>query len=458
MRGMRIIADLHLHSKYSRATSRDLDVHTNAQWAKWKGIDVVGTADITHPIWLQELRDQLEEDPEHPGLFRIKDKEYRQHVGGDQSPLFILSVETSHIYKQSGHTHRIHLVTFAPSLEVAEQIQQRLVEKKINISSDGRPIMGMSCPEYMDLVLNISDECMIVPAHVWTPWYSLYGSMSGFDSITECFQEFTPFVYAIETGLSSDPSMNWQISELDDRAIISSSDAHSPSKLGREATVFDCELSYQGLMNAIKKSAPMISDDVEKEGKIISTIEFYPEEGKYHYDGHRNCGVCQSPQETKQNKGQCPVCGRELTLGVMYRVQKLASRKITHEQLNFTTDEYGVKWVGTPKGLKPPYCMLVPLSEIIAEVYEVGVGTKTVKNKYDQLVQSYESEFKVLLETKVEDIERDYDNKLAEAIQRVRSGNLQIDPGYDGEFGKVKIFSETEKPQVEASQPQEKLF
>ena len=453
---MKFIADLHLHSKYSRATSRELDIKHNAQWAKWKGIQVVGTGDFTHPQWLIDLKNDLEPDPNHEGLFQIKDEKYRNELGGDNAPKFLLSTETSHIYKQDNILHRIHIVTFVPDFETVEKIQQKLVELGVNISSDGRPIMGLSCPEYMDVILTINEDCLIIPAHIWTPWFSLFGSMSGFNKLEDCFQEFSPFIYAIETGLSSDPIMNWRIKELDNRSIISFSDAHSPAKLGREVTVFNSELSYFGISEAIK--SPNNYADPNATNKIIGTIEFYPEEGKYHYTGHRNCLLKQSPVETARDGYICPSCGKKFTLGVMHRVEQLANRKVDPSVLNITHDEASVKWINTPKGLRPPYCMIVPLPEIIAEVEGVADSTKKVDAIFQKIVTTCGSEFQFLLETPLEEIKSQFGEKMADAIRRVRSGNITVDPGYDGEFGKVKIFSETDSQQIKETSKQTDLF
>lgn len=458
---MRFITDLHVHSKYSRATSKSLDIKNNAQWAKWKGIDVVGTGDFTHPVWLSELKQDLEEDPKHKGLYQLKDEETRKKLGEENAPRFLLSVETSHIYKGSGQTRRVHLVTLAPDFSIVEQIQQALLKKNVNISSDGRPIMGLSCPEYMDLVLTVDENCLIIPAHIWTPWFSLYGSMSGFDRLRECFQEFSPYIYAIETGLSSDPAMNWRVKELDEKSIVSFSDAHSPAKLGREVTVIEGDLSYAGITEALRSDSR--TSDVDQKtsdvsaGRIISTIEFYPEEGKYHYDGHRNCSIRQSPEDTAKIGNKCPACGKNLTLGVMHRVEDLAVRKISIDQLNVRFDESGVKWIGTPRGLKPPYAMLVPLLEILSEALNVGVNTKSVNEIYQKMINAFGSEFKVLLEINVDEIEKSFDLRITEAIRRVRAGELNINPGFDGEFGEVKIFGEDEGIQSTVSK-QQQLF
>jgi uncharacterized protein (TIGR00375 family) len=433
-----------------------LDIKHNAQWAKWKGIQVVGTGDFTHPEWLSELKRDLETDPNSSGLYQVKDQNLRHELGEERAPKFLLSVETSHIYKQNDILHRIHIVTFAPDFETVEKIQQKLTQLNVNITSDGRPIMGLSCPEYMDVVLTINENCLIIPAHIWTPWFSMFGSMSGFNTLEDCFAEFSPFVYGIETGLSSDPVMNWRIREIDNRSILSFSDAHSPSKLGREATVFDAELSYQGIADAIKN--PTNYADIGEKNKIISTIEFYPEEGKYHYTGHRNCQLKQSPAETARDGGICSSCGKKFTLGVMHRVEQLANRKVDPSALRITNDEQGVRWINTPKGLRPPYTMIVPLPEIIAEVEGVADSTKKVDAIFQKIVNTCGSEFTFLLETPLEEIKAQFGERMADAISRVRSGNIFVDPGYDGEFGKVMIFKEANNNQVKETSRQTDIF
>lgn len=415
---MEIIADLHLHSKYSRAVSQKMVVPQIARWAKRKGINLVATADWTHPLWLRELKENLEEVGE--GVFRYKDE--------PKDVFFLLSTEISSIYTQKGQPHRIHNLVFAPSFSVVEEINNKLRSRGVNLLSDGRPITGISSRDLTELVMEADKNCLVISAHAWTPWYSLYGSRSGFDSIDECYQDMAKYIYAIETGLSSAPPMNWRISELDSRSIVSFSDAHSPAKLGREATVFEIKereskrtgeqerFDYEDIKKAIQKQ------------KIAYTIEFYPEEGKYHYTGHRNCGVKQSPEETKKLGTICPVCGKKLTVGVMHRVEKLADR---------------------PEGFKPenrpPYKMLVPLMEILAEALGVGVGSQIVETEYNRLTGYFGSEFKVLLDAKIPKITEISGEKVAEGIRRVRAGEIVVDPGYDGVFGTVKIWGEKEK-------------
>lgn len=416
---MEIIADLHLHSKYSRAVSQQMVIPEIAKWAKMKGISLMGTADWTHPLWLRELKENLEEAGE--GVYRYKD--------GPKDVFFLLSTEISSIYTQNNRPHRIHNMVFAPNFSVVEEINKQLRSRGVNLLSDGRPVTGLSSIEICELVFSVSKDCLIIPAHVWTPWYSLYGSRSGFDSIKECFGEFTDRIYAIETGLSSDPAMNWRVKELDVKSIVSFSDAHSPAKLGREATVFEVGdqrpvISYQQIREAIVQS-PVTG---QRPPFIAYTIEFHPEEGKYHYTGHRNCGVKQSPEETKKLGATCPVCGRRLTVGVMHRVEELARRPADYLP-----------------GNRPSYKMLVPLMEILAEALETGFSSQIVETEYNRLVTEFESEFDVLLKVKLEKIARVAGEKLAEGIKKVREGEIFVDPGYDGVFGTVKIWKEKEE-------------
>lgn len=407
---MELTADLHLHSKYSRAVSQQMIVPQIARWAKRKEIDLVATADWTHPLWLRELKENLVEAGE--GIFCYKDE--------PKDVNFLLSTEISSIYSQKGRGHRIHNLVFAPSFEVVEKINKKLTTYGANLLSDGRPITNLSSIELCELVFSVSSDCLVIPAHVWTPWYSLYGSRSGFDSIRECFGKFSDQIHAIETGLSSDPAMNWRIKELDTRSIVSFSDAHSPQKMGREATVFKVKdtktLGYKDIRNAITNK------------RIAYTLEFYPEEGKYHYTGHRNCQVKQSPEETKKLGATCPVCGKRLTVGVMHRVQELADRPADYQPKN-----------------RPTYKMLVPLMEILSESLGVGVSSQAVENEYNRLTEQIGSEFVVLLSAEINKIAEISGEKVAEGIKRVREGEIFVDPGFDGVFGTVKIWGEKKK-------------
>ena len=408
-----------------------------ARWAKIKGIDLVGTADFTHPLWIRELRANLEETG--AGVYQLK--------GSKDKVKFILTTEVSSIYRQGGRLRRIHLVLFAPNLEAVEKINE-VLGRKGNLISDGRPIFGLTAREMTELVLNTSPDSLVVPAHIWTPHFSLYGSQSGFDSIEECFGNYEKHIRAIETGLSSDPAMNWRVKELDSRTILSFSDAHSLIKMGREATVFasgengnsksqisNSKFSYQDIRKAIIGESGKL--------KVSYSIEFYPEEGKYHWTGHRNCQVKQSPEETKRLGAGCPVCGRRLTVGVMHRVEQLGSRELKTENLKIETDDFGVREIGFQK--RPPYVMLVPLIEIIAESLSSTVSSQKSLNEYEKLTNNFGGEFGVLLRTKTEAIKKISGSRVAEGIKKVRTGDLVIEPGYDGVYGTVKIWSEGEE-------------
>lgn len=417
---MRFIADLHIHSRYSRATSSDMSLESLWKWAQLKGITVIGTGDFTHPKWFKEIKDKLE--PIGNNVFKLKDNLQDNSIPSSCSSdvYFMLTVEISSIYAKRGRTRKIHNLIFAPDLSTVGRINASL-SKIGNISSDGRPILGLDAKHLLKMVIDISPDAMIVPAHAWTPHFSVFGSESGFDSLRECFDELTPHIYSIETGLSSDPPMNWRLSSLDSITLISNSDAHSPSKLGREANIFDTkEISFEFITNAIKT----------KNG-FIGTIEFFPEEGKYHYDGHRACGVSFSPKETIRNNYICPMCGRKVTVGVLHRVEKLADRAD------------GFKLEGSPK-----YYSLIPLPEIIAETLKVGVNTKAVETEYLKLLTSLGNEFKILMESSLSDIEKAGSSSLSEAISRVRSGKVHISPGFDGAYGKIKIFEEVERKDI----------
>ena len=416
---MKIVADFHIHSKYSRAVSRDMNLETLDIWAKKKGIQVMGTGDFTHPQWFSEIKTKLE--PAELGLFRLKSEL-------DSPTRFMLTVEISSIYSKNGKTRRVHNLIFSPSIETAEKINTTL-SLIGNIKSDGRPILGLDSKKLLQIVLGIDPRCVFIPAHAWTPWFSVFGSMSGFDSLEECFEDLSGNIFAIETGLSSDPAMNWRLSMLDKISLISNSDSHSPQKIGREANVFDCELSYDGLIDAIKSRDPK---------KFLFTVEFFPEEGKYHYDGHRLCNVSMSPQETKSNKGICPKCRKPMTIGVMNRVDKLADRK-----------------VGEGKEGRIPFLSLIPLNEIIADIFGMGVSSLKVRKEYEQLVEAVGNEFKVLMDADYGELKKNTSEKIASGIISVRAGRVELIPGYDGEYGKIKVLkNEKEK----ATSLQSRLF
>ncbi len=403
------IADLHIHSKYSRACSKFMDIPHISKTAQMKGLDLVGTGDFTHPEWFKELKEQLEYDPE-TGFYSYKNN--------PQGPKFVLTTEISLIFStKHKKNRRVHLVLIAPNFEVAEEINL-LLSRFGNLSIDGRPTFGLSCETLAKEIIKISPDILIIPAHVWTPWYSLFGAFSGFDSIEEAFGDYTPYIYAIETGLSSDPEMNWRISALDPITLISCSDAHSPAKLGREATGFYKPFTYSNMVSQIKQ------------GNLAFTIEFYPEEGKYHYDGHRNCKISLSPKETKALGYKCPVCGNPITIGVLHRIETLADR------------EEGF----VPKN-RPLSIHLVPLNEILSEVFNVSLNTKTIQKLYEKYVQDFGNEFNLILRVPLEELKENLPEKLYEAIKRVREGKVYTKPGYDGEYGTVKVFGEEKESQ-----------
>ncbi len=385
-----------------------MDLDNMERWALIKGIKILGTGDFTHPAWFKSLKEKLE--PAEAGLFKIRRSD---------SPLrFILTSEISCIYSKKNKVRKIHIVVFAPDFTIAEKINGKL--KKIgNLEADGRPILGLDVKELAKIVLETSEDCLVVPAHAWTPWFAVFGSKSGFDSMEECFEDYSKYIFAIETGLSSSPDMNWRLSVLDKFALISNSDAHSGPKLGREANVFDTEISYKHIIEAIKSKDPK---------KFLYTIEFFPEEGKYHYDGHRLCDLSLSPSESKKYNDICPRCGRPLTIGVLNRVEKLADR---------------------PEGFKLenaiPFKSLIPLEEIICDVLSVSSGSKEAGRIYNNLISNLGNEFKILLEAGRNEIEKSASPEIAEGVIRVREGLVQIEPGYDGVYGKIKIFSEKEK-------------
>ena len=389
------------------------------KWAQLKGITVVGTGDFTHPNWYQEMKEKLE--PIGNNLFKLKGnyKEENVSLSCRGEVFFMLATELSGIYKKGGKVRKIHSLVFAPDLDTVSRINN-VLSMIGNISSDGRPILGLDAKKLLKIVLDVSDSAIVVPAHAWTPHFSVFGASSGFNSLEECFEELTAHIYAIETGLSSDPSMNWRLSQLDKVALISNSDAHSPAKLGREANIFDTEVSYNSIIDAIKTR-----------NGFLGTIEFFPEEGKYHYDGHRACGVSFSPQETVVHNYLCPVCGKKVTVGVMHRVEQLSDRK------NGFRPEYA-----------RPFYSVIPLQEIIAETMKVGVSSKAVSKEYFSLLEKLGSEFRILMEIPLNDIEKAGSPLLREAIDKMRSGDVHITPGFDGEYGKVKIFEGAERKEI----------
>jgi uncharacterized protein (TIGR00375 family) len=393
-------------------------------WAKKKGLDLMATGDLTHPIYVEELREKLVEDGS--GLLQLKNVRTNEHKNITK---FVLSGEISCIYKDKDKTRRIHLCILMPDFKSVLRLQKELEKRKCNIRSDGRPIVGLSAKQITEICLSISDKSLIIPAHIWTPWFSLFGSKSGYDKIEDCFEELTPNIYAYETGLSSNPPMNWRLSQLDTLTMLSNSDAHSPANIGRESNVFEFEkLTYDELFNALKT----------KTG-LLYTINFFPEEGRYHYDGHAKCKHSCTPKESKAQKDICPKCKKPLVLGVDHRVDELADR------------ELGAKSEG-----EVDYKSLVPLQELIAEGFGQGKNTKAVQTMYEDMIEKGKSEFNVLLELNREEIKNISNEIIAEAIMRVREGRVIKTPGYDGEYGIIKVFSEKEREEM--SPNQKKLF
>ncbi|MBI2039547.1 DNA helicase UvrD [Candidatus Microgenomates bacterium] len=423
---MAYVADLHIHSRFSRACSQQLNIPHLVEWAKLKGINVLGTGDFLHPLWLTELKSQLKEDGS--GFLNPASGEARQGRHDDSDIKFVLTVEIASMYSDKGRGRRVHNLVFMPDFASAEVFQKALLAKRAILGSDGRPIVGIPSKELLRLALEASKQTLFIPSHCWTPWFGIFGSQSGYDSLEECFEDLTEYVYGIETGLSSDPAMNWRIKELDNRSIVSFSDAHSLPNLGREATVFNENISdgYRGLWEAVKQQ------------KIAGTIEFYPEEGKYHYTGHRNCNVKYTPEETKKKGTICPVCGRGLTVGVMERVEEIASR--SNEELGTKNEEGVIK--STKFANRAGYRMLVPLHQIIAEVFNTAPTTQKVLNEYKKLVTNLGGEIKILTKVDTQQIEKISGSKIAEGVEKVRKGDLVIDPGYDGVYGVVKIWGD----------------
>lgn len=410
---MKTIADLHIHSRFSMATSKEGTPENLDFWARKKGISLIGTGDFTHPVWREELKERLVS--EGNGLYRLRDEyvkeESRKFPG--EGTRFVVSGEISSIYKKNGKTRKVHNVILLPSLEAADAMAQRL-EKIGNIHSDGRPILGLDSHDLLEMMLDVCPEGILIPAHIWTPHFSVLGAKSGFDSVEECFEELAPYIHALETGLSSDPAMNWRISKLDRYQLVSNSDAHSPSKLGREANLLDIDCSYEGLYRAIRTG----------EG-LEGTVEFFPEEGKYHFDGHRKCGVSLSPVEAERLGGICPVCGKKLTMGVDHRVEQLADRA-----------EGFVKKDGKK------YESLVPLPEVISACMGYSTASKKVQGCFEQMIQTLGTEFDILRNVPSEDIKSCAGERIAEGIENVRTGNVKRIPGYDGEYGKIELFDE----------------
>jgi len=412
---MEQILDLHFHSRFSRACSANLNLVSIEEACRRKGLDIVGTADFTHPKWFKEIEDNLEEIGE-TGLYRLKTK--------TDSPIrFMLSSEVALIYKQGDKTRKIHLVIQAPNIQAVRELNQTLTDQGFNIRSDGRPILGMGAPDFVRLCRKIDPRFIIYPAHIWTPWFSVFGSKSGFNRLEECFLDQTEFIYAYETGLSSDPEMNWRVSQLDNLILLSNSDAHSLANLAREATIMDLpELSYDSFLDILKN---------HRKDKVVTTLEFFSEEGMYHLDGHRQCSFVCEPKETKKINGLCPNCRRPLTIGVLSRVDELADRPIGYR----------------PEGAAN-FEKLVELDKIIAESLALKSRTsKKVQAIYEAMLNTWGSELEILRRATIEEIAKNFGAMIAEGIRRVRVGELTVSPGFDGQYGVVSIFSEKEKGQ-----------
>ncbi len=502
---MHYVADLHLHSKYSRAVSPSMTLPVMAQFARQKGLDILTVSDWTHPIWFREIQGQLEEAGE--GVYKIKDphkgttfKEGSQSskikttthadvkamAGGQSSKsqkdiLFLLSTEISSIYKQGDKLRRIHNLIFVPNLETAEKVSKELLRRGCNLSADGRPIIGLSAKNLLELILAIDERSLLIPCHIWTPHFGVYGSKSGFDSLEEAFGDLAKYVYGVETGISSDPEMNWRVEELSNRSILSFSDAHSPANMAREATAFELsEPSYENIRQAFMRTSKLViasdppaggerGNPVEKgiapqeylplrggassslnkgtprnDNRIAYTIEFYPEEGKYHYSGHRTCKISFSPQEIKEHGKICPVCKREFTEGVALRIEQLAGAA-NADGYEEKISESGVKWYTDGSKRHPPYVKLVRLEQIIGSGMGLGAKSIKVKAEYDKLMREFGSELTILLKSTLSEIEKITNAKIAEGVGRVRKGKLKIDPGYDGEYGVVKIWDSAEQ-------------
>lgn len=405
--------DLHIHSKYSRATSKSCNLEELAVWAKKKGLSLISTGDFTHPAWFNEIKEKLV--PAGEGVYRLRPDIEKALSLGENPVRFLLSVEISTIYKKGDKTRKVHHVVFCPSIETAHIFREKL-DALGNIKSDGRPILGLDSRNLLETVLESGEGSFIIPAHIWTPWFSVLGSKSGFDSIEECYDDLSEHIFAVETGLSSDPQMNWHVSKLDKYRLVSNSDAHSPSKLAREATVFDHNPDYYSLMHALKTG----------EG-YVGTVEFFPEEGKYHEDGHRKCNICLSPEDTKKLNGICPVCGKPVTIGVSYRVNELSDRKE----------------IITPPSTAGEVFSLVPLQEIVSEIMQVGPQSKSAVCEYERLVHRFGSELAILQDIPTDEISK-ASTLLGEGISRLRQGKVIKHAGYDGEYGVIKLFEDDE--------------
>ncbi len=426
---MRFIADIHLHSHFSRATSAQLAPEFLDRWARLKGISVIGTGDFTHPGWVEELQDKLE--PAEEGLFRLK-PQYRQPAEVAEAATlsrdvrFILQTEISGIYKKDGRTRKVHNVILVPDFTTVDKIRQALLQLGANLTSDGRPILGLDSRDLLEIALNASDRIAFIPAHIWTPWFSILGSKSGFDSVSECFGDLTPHLTAMETGLSTDPPMHWTCTFLDPFTLVSNSDAHSPDKLGRNANIFDTDLGYAPMIEALKSGNPQ---------NFKGTIDLFPQEGKYHYDGHRKCRVNWDPLKTLRHNGLCSACGRSVTVGVMHRVAQLADRDNLSDRPN-----------------RLPFISIIPLKELLSEILGVGPASKKLDAEYHRLLRRYGPELYILLDLPMAELVQGGDPLLAEAVLRMRDRRVLIQEGYDGEYGVIRVFQPGEARTVRVQQ------
>jgi DNA helicase-2/ATP-dependent DNA helicase PcrA len=408
---MKYIADLHVHSHYAYATSKNLNLESIYTWANVKGINVVGTGDFTHPKWFAELQEKLR--PDGYGFFELKNTP--DLLNSKVSYFrFCLTSEVCTIHKDCDRVRKNHILLYAPDFESVARLNAKL-QNIVNLSSDGRPVLKLSPRDLLEVILSISDRMHVIPAHVWTPWFSTLGSKSGYDNVNECFKDLSSYIFALETGLSADPAMSRRLSSLDRYTMVSNSDAHSPQNLGREANLFNTECSYDALFAALKT----------KKG-FLGTLEFFPQKGKYYLDGHRNCGICFNPANTLVHKSICPVCGKKLTIGVLNRVESLADK---HEESNKICNET---------------TYIIPLPEIISQIMKLGVASKAVQKKYFDIVGLFENEFYFLHQARLEDIENKLGRIYAEAIRRLREQSISINPGYDGLYGTINIFSPDE--------------
>lgn len=421
---MRQIIDFHIHSKYSRATSKFFDLENMIKWAEIKGVEIISCADFTHPTWFKNLNTNLIQDAQS-GLYRLKNSNSRVR--------FIISTEISCIYRQGEKTRRVHLCILMPNLEAAGKFNKELENRGAKLASDGRPILGMSAKEILQIVIDIDDKAMMIPAHAWTPWFAVFGSKSGFNSLEECFEELTPHIKAIETGLSSDPIMNWRLKELDNITLVSNSDAHSGPQIGREANAMDLKnKTYNEIIDIIA---------TKDKKRFLYTIEFYPEEGMYHIDGHRECGFSCLPEETKKLKGVCPKCKKPLTIGVLSQIDQLADFKPSE----------------VDKNKHIPYKSIVPLPNIIADYFAVGRNSKKVEKLFLDIISKADNEFKVLLDLSETELKNIMPVGLANGIMRMRENKIKIIPGFDGQYGQVEIFSDSDRRKYQDNK-QAKLF